>query len=204
VEGLVVAPGFIDMHSHPDWRLWGNRRAESKIRQGVTTKVVGNCGFSPAPLEAAHREAFRGFALYLPAGMDLAWTSMGEYLRRFGDEGCAVNIVQLVGHAGHFGSLSSDLPSALPTLASSRRCSALRRPRASRTVPGSTRATWCAGNPPARGLPGDPYLAEDDNETVDPQGVRRGQSGRAYTLLDGVPDGIRPGWSAGFRGVLAA
>ena len=48
--GRVVAPGFIDMHSHSDWRLWENRRAESKIRQGVTTEVVGNCGFSPAPV----------------------------------------------------------------------------------------------------------------------------------------------------------
>jgi N-acyl-D-aspartate/D-glutamate deacylase len=46
--GLAVAPGFIDMHSHSDWRLFANRRAESKIRQGVTTEVVGNCGFSPA------------------------------------------------------------------------------------------------------------------------------------------------------------
>ncbi|HEY7254811.1 MAG TPA: amidohydrolase family protein, partial [Methylomirabilota bacterium] len=47
-SGRTVAPGFIDMHSHSDWRLWDNRRAESKIRQGVTTEVVGNCGFSPA------------------------------------------------------------------------------------------------------------------------------------------------------------
>src|SRR5439155_10075012 len=46
--GKVLTPGFIDMHSHSDWRLWANRRAESKIRQGVTTEVVGNCGFSPA------------------------------------------------------------------------------------------------------------------------------------------------------------
>src|SRR6266511_4916932 len=49
-SGKVVAPGFIDMHSHSDWRLWENRRAESKVRQGVTTEVVGNCGFSPAPV----------------------------------------------------------------------------------------------------------------------------------------------------------
>src|SRR5881296_1194155 len=40
VAGRVVTPGFIDMHSHSDWRLWANRRAESKIRQGVTTEVV--------------------------------------------------------------------------------------------------------------------------------------------------------------------
>jgi N-acyl-D-amino-acid deacylase len=44
-SGKVVTPGFIDMHSHSDWVLWANRRAESKIRQGVTTEVVGNCGF---------------------------------------------------------------------------------------------------------------------------------------------------------------
>ena len=35
--GQVVAPGFIDVHSHSDWRLWANRRAESKIRQGLTS-----------------------------------------------------------------------------------------------------------------------------------------------------------------------
>jgi N-acyl-D-amino-acid deacylase len=97
-RGLVVAPGFIDMHSHSDWRLWGNRRAESKVRQGVTTEVVGNCGFSPAPVEPARREDLRGFALYLPAGMDLGWSSMRDYLRRFIEGGSAVNVIQLVGH----------------------------------------------------------------------------------------------------------
>ena len=72
-SGLMVAPGFIDMHSHSDWRLFGNRRAESKIRQGVTTEVVGNCGFSPAPVSPEFREDMRGFALYVPPGMDFSW-----------------------------------------------------------------------------------------------------------------------------------
>ena len=63
-----MTPGFIDVHSHSDWRLWSNRRAESKIRQGVTTEVVGNCGFSPAPVSDQFRGEMRGFALYLPAG----------------------------------------------------------------------------------------------------------------------------------------
>ena len=62
----VVTPGFIDMHSHSDWALWANRRAESKIRQGVTTEVVGNCGFSPAPVSAEHLDDLRGFALARP------------------------------------------------------------------------------------------------------------------------------------------
>ena len=96
--GLVVAPGFIDVHTHSDWRLWANRRAESKIRQGVTTEVVGNCGFSPAPVSDEFRAEMRSFALYTPPGMDFSWRSMGDYLRRYRDEGVAVNVVHLVGH----------------------------------------------------------------------------------------------------------
>jgi N-acyl-D-amino-acid deacylase len=96
--GRVVAPGFIDMHSHSDWRLWGNRRAESKIRQGVTTEVVGNCGFSPAPTSAEYLEEMRAFALFIPTGMDFSWRSVGEYLKAFDRDGTALNVVQLVGH----------------------------------------------------------------------------------------------------------
>ena len=96
--GKVLAPGFIDMHSHSDWRLWANRRAESKIRQGVTTEVVGNCGFSPAPVSTEFREDLRGFALYVPRGMTFEWPTFGDYLRAFDAEGTALNIVHLVGH----------------------------------------------------------------------------------------------------------
>ncbi len=96
--GKAVTPGFIDVHSHSDWRLWGNRRAESKIRQGVTTEVVGNCGFSPAPASQEFLEDLRAFALYLPAGMDFRWRSVGEYLRAFEGEGTALNVIHLVGH----------------------------------------------------------------------------------------------------------
>jgi N-acyl-D-amino-acid deacylase len=48
-RGRVVAPGFIDIHTHSDFFLPLNPRAESKIRQGVTTEVIGNCGYSAAP-----------------------------------------------------------------------------------------------------------------------------------------------------------
>jgi N-acyl-D-amino-acid deacylase len=96
--GLTVAPGFIDMHSHSDWRLFANRRAESKIRQGVTTEVVGNCGFSPAPVSDEFRRDMLGFALYLPPGMDFSWRSVKDYLRRYEDEGLALNVAQLIGH----------------------------------------------------------------------------------------------------------
>jgi N-acyl-D-amino-acid deacylase len=96
--GKVVAPGFIDMHSHSDWTLFGNRRAESKIRQGVTTEVVGNCGFSPAPASTEFLDDLRGFALRVPKGMDFEWRSLGQYLRAFDAEGTALNVIQLVGH----------------------------------------------------------------------------------------------------------
>jgi N-acyl-D-amino-acid deacylase len=96
--GKALAPGFIDMHSHSDWRLWANRRAESKIRQGVTTEVVGNCGFSPAPVTPEFRDDLRGFALYIPPGMDFGWRDFADYLRAFDTGGAALNVVQLVGH----------------------------------------------------------------------------------------------------------
>ena len=46
----VVSPGFIDPHSHSDFTLHANRESHSSIRQGVTTEIVGNCGFTNAPL----------------------------------------------------------------------------------------------------------------------------------------------------------
>jgi N-acyl-D-amino-acid deacylase len=94
----IVAPGFIDVHSHSDWTLWANRRAESKIRQGVTTEVVGNCGFSPAPISSDHLDDVSELALARPRGLDFRWRSMEDYLSAFDAHGTALNVVQLVGH----------------------------------------------------------------------------------------------------------
>jgi N-acyl-D-amino-acid deacylase len=49
-DGLAVAPGFIDIKTHSDFTLPINPKAESKVRQGVTTEIVGHCGFSVAPV----------------------------------------------------------------------------------------------------------------------------------------------------------
>ena len=96
--GLVAAPGFIDMHSHSDDTLPINPRAESKIRQGVTTEVVGMCGGSPAPITEERRaEILRhadGYVKCLP----WSWLSFGEYLDYLRGNGLSVNVVPMVGH----------------------------------------------------------------------------------------------------------
>nr|NIN68325.1 amidohydrolase family protein [Anaerolineae bacterium]NIQ81324.1 amidohydrolase family protein [Anaerolineae bacterium] len=93
---LHLAPGFIDPHTHSDLTLLADPRAESKIRQGVTTEVIGNCGFSPAPLWGAAVEEVRAEAELL--GIDVTWTSVAEYLEHLRNSGTAVNVVPLVGH----------------------------------------------------------------------------------------------------------
>jgi len=50
IDGLALSPGFIDVHTHSDLTLLSNPLAESKVRQGVTTEVIGNCGLGPAPI----------------------------------------------------------------------------------------------------------------------------------------------------------
>ena len=94
--GLHLAPGFIDPHTHSDLTLLADPCAESKIHQGVTTEVIGNCGFSPAPLLGAAVEEVRAEAELL--GIDVTWTSVAEYLEHLRNSGTAVNVVPLVGH----------------------------------------------------------------------------------------------------------
>ncbi|MBI5653140.1 MAG: D-aminoacylase [Chloroflexi bacterium] len=94
--GLIVAPGFIDMHSHSDFTLPINPRAESKIRQGITTEVIGNCGFSPAPISVATKTQLLEYADFLNPGLAWDWASFGDYLARL--DRLALNVIPLVGH----------------------------------------------------------------------------------------------------------
>lgn len=95
-SGLCLAPGFIDPHTHSDLTLLADGRAESKIRQGVTTEVVGNCGTSPAPLIGAALEESQ--AELKEFGLTAAWSDMAGYIEALKAEGVAVNVVPLVGH----------------------------------------------------------------------------------------------------------
>ena len=95
-DGLHLAPGFIDAHTHSDLPLLVDPKAQSKIRQGVTTEVIGNCGSSPAPLAGAAIEEARASVALLE--LELTWRSFGEYLDRLRSPGTAVNVVPQVGH----------------------------------------------------------------------------------------------------------
>jgi N-acyl-D-amino-acid deacylase len=97
-RGLVVSPGFIDIHTHSDLALLINPRAESMIRQGVTTEVIGNCGSSAAPIEKESldllKERWGGEA----KEVKWDWTSFGGYLDQLEETGSALNVGGLVGH----------------------------------------------------------------------------------------------------------
>jgi N-acyl-D-amino-acid deacylase len=95
---LVVAPGFIDIHSHSDFFYAQCPSAESKIRQGVTTEVVGMCSFSPAPCSADSRHQVESAAHSLGATLKVRWSTFDEYLRALEETRPSINVVHFVGH----------------------------------------------------------------------------------------------------------
>ena len=94
VEGLIVSPGFIDVHNHSDTSMFVDPWIESKIRQGITTDVNGNCGGSPAPIN----EKTRARAARRMSPEDIDWSTMDGYFNRLEKHGIAQNLVTLVGH----------------------------------------------------------------------------------------------------------
>lgn len=93
-RGLVVAPGFVDVHSHSDISLLADPRAESELLQGVTTQIVGNCGHGPAPI--ADTAPFRANVYGALPGLALDWVDLPSYLARLDAVRPAVNVMTLV------------------------------------------------------------------------------------------------------------
>ena len=97
VSGLTVAPGFIDMHTHSDFTLIADGRAESQVHQGVTTEVIGQCGISCAPVVS--HDAIKAVAPWHTEGTGHAtWLGFGEYLDVLNDIDLGVNVMAFVGH----------------------------------------------------------------------------------------------------------
>jgi N-acyl-D-amino-acid deacylase len=97
-DGAVVAPGFIDLHTHSDFTLPRFPRAPAMTRQGVTTQVLGNCGFSPFPIAPPTAGLLRAASEFLDAGLDWDWSDLDGYARRLAELPLACNLALLVGH----------------------------------------------------------------------------------------------------------
>jgi N-acyl-D-amino-acid deacylase len=95
---LTATPGFIDIHSHSDISLLVDPRSESKVRQGVTTEVIGLCGTTLAPLSPKHRDEWISTLELYPDTPVEGWWSFGEFLTRLGRDGLGLNVLPLVGH----------------------------------------------------------------------------------------------------------
>jgi N-acyl-D-amino-acid deacylase len=97
VKGMAVAPGFIDAHDHTDIGLLANPKAESQVRQGVTTVVSGNCGSSPFPIPEPSLEEMKHY-VKTEYNIDLDWLDISGFFKRLQERGIALNYSTLVGH----------------------------------------------------------------------------------------------------------
>jgi N-acyl-D-amino-acid deacylase len=119
VSGKIICPGFIDIHSHTDATILINTKAESKIRQGITTEIVGNCGMSAAPITTEFLQEAKD---HLTVNSDFgkmddigkSWMSFGEYVQHLDGSSLGINLMPLVGY-GTLRSSIMGLKSGPPT-----------------------------------------------------------------------------------------
>ncbi len=99
-SGQVVAPGFIDTHSHSDVKVLADPLLPMKVRQGITLEVFGQDGISVAPVRGGEREAWKQKLKGLLGDFGVAWdwSSVADYLARVGAARPAVDVAYLVPH----------------------------------------------------------------------------------------------------------
>lgn len=95
--GLVVCPGFVDLHSHADFSITGHPGADTAVTQGVTTLVTGNCGWSPFPV--GDLAVLRSASAFLKGELDWSWTDAAGYADAVDAARPAVNLALQVGHS---------------------------------------------------------------------------------------------------------
>lgn len=105
-EGLMVSPGFIDLHTHLDAQIGWDPNLTSVSWHGVTTALLGNCGVTFAPCRKSDRELLAGMMETVEdipreailEGLPWTWESYGEYLDTIDSLGPAINVCGMVGH----------------------------------------------------------------------------------------------------------
>ncbi len=99
--GLVAAPGFIDLHTHTDRKIFDNPRGDSKIMQGVTTEVTGNCGVGPFPARPGRLAELETYLNTLSGSLPAAgitWTDFASFAATVEKLDPGINLAMLVAH----------------------------------------------------------------------------------------------------------
>lgn len=106
-DGLVLSPGFVDLHTHYDCQLFWDAQASPSPWHGVTSVVMGNCGFTVAPCKPEHRETLMRLLSFvegmpidtLRAALPWSWETYPEYLDAVDARGLGVNVASFIGHS---------------------------------------------------------------------------------------------------------
>lgn len=98
IRGMIASPGFIDIHTHSDLTILVNPRAESKVLQGVTTEVIGNCGLSVMPVKQETINQLKDYLGFPSQEVEWDWKDLNDYCSRLKECGISINIAPLIGH----------------------------------------------------------------------------------------------------------
>ncbi len=98
-SGLLLTPGFIDMHCHPEGLLFASPKASLRVRQGITSEIGGNCGISPAPCNG-NIELLKKYCAATFSGFDMPWNwvSFKDFMSTVSEAKQAINFGSCVGH----------------------------------------------------------------------------------------------------------
>ncbi|MFW9797029.1 MAG: amidohydrolase family protein [Candidatus Thorarchaeota archaeon] len=117
-QSMIITPGFIDMHSHSDFMIPVTGSADSFIRQGITTSVVGMCGSSLAPINPAkHNEYVKEIVKSVPllSDVEISWNSYDEYLDEMERVQTSINFAFVVGYESLRIACGAGFENRLPT-----------------------------------------------------------------------------------------
>jgi len=96
--GMLICPGFINLHSHSDGSILYHNNAENCLSMGLVTELTGQCGSSVAPITEDYRESVRTRMKGRLSPIEVNWLTLGEWLRKLEEKGVGINVAPLVGH----------------------------------------------------------------------------------------------------------